>query len=753
MRKTAQHIDFAYSAITLAVLVSFIPTANAADEEVAKLISPDSGTVSVGVGHASGDSKDRSLYGIYNGQREHATNLLLDIDYVKRDNDTGTWIKASGNNLGLDDRDLSFTYEKQGDLKVGFDYSELTRHDPRTINTGLVGAGSTTPTVTLITPGAGVDTNLKIQRKDMTLTLEKEISHGLQFEGVYKQDDKEGARIWGRGFACSATWVAAGACTASTTQWALLMLPEPINSTTRQIEMKLNLTAEKYALSAGYSGSFFNNSNSTLTPGVPASLNNPLGASTVLDAGLRTSLGLPMYLPPDNQAHEVFLMGNYSFSPTIKGNYKAAYTHATQNQDFTAGSSAPAGVGSLDGELNTTFLQAGLTARPMPKLTLKANLQYDNKDDKTPIALYNTENTSTFTNGHISDKKIVGKLEASYLLPQGYRATLGANYESQDRGSFVSTDAIAGLTAIRQKNDETGVRAELRKSMSETVTGALSFETSNRHGSTWLRPCTVAGCAGATTGVAPVADSGVATGYTAYTATTGGFPATMVDRDRYKWRASADWTPMDKLQLTFMADTGMDTYIDPGSVANRGLQNNKMSFYGVDLSYVVNDMWKLTGYMSHGVQDVWVAHSSGYVVDLKDTNDAFGLGLKGKPTGKIEVSAGFSYANDRNRYKQSVDATAPTGNNLAFYNYQQTLGGMPDIVSRQIALTLSGKYALDKTSFMKVDYVYQQNKLDEWTWVNPTNGTPFTYSDGTTVSLNPKQTVNFVGISYINKFK
>ena len=37
----------------------------------------------------------------------------------------------------------------------------------------------------------------------------------LQFEASFKTEDKEGSRMFGKGFACSATWVSAGSCAAT----------------------------------------------------------------------------------------------------------------------------------------------------------------------------------------------------------------------------------------------------------------------------------------------------------------------------------------------------------------------------------------------------------------------------------------------------------------------------------------------------------------------------------------------------------
>src|SRR4051794_22339493 len=58
---------------------------------------PTSGTtVSVGIAHATGDSRDRARFGLFNGLRDHDTNLLLGFDYRNLNDATGTWTTLSG---------------------------------------------------------------------------------------------------------------------------------------------------------------------------------------------------------------------------------------------------------------------------------------------------------------------------------------------------------------------------------------------------------------------------------------------------------------------------------------------------------------------------------------------------------------------------------------------------------------------------------------------------------------------------------
>src|SRR5450432_3001501 len=77
-----------------------------ADDEAADLTKPTS-SVSVGAAVISGDSKDRSLFTQYNGLRKDDAYFLLDFDYVKLDEATGTWTIVRGRNLGLETRELS----------------------------------------------------------------------------------------------------------------------------------------------------------------------------------------------------------------------------------------------------------------------------------------------------------------------------------------------------------------------------------------------------------------------------------------------------------------------------------------------------------------------------------------------------------------------------------------------------------------------------------------------------------------------
>lgn len=721
--------------LALALLAAFDQAqAQAQTSEAQAQTSEAQGSVSFGLGAVSGNSADRALFGQYNGVRTGGVIGLLGVEYSRRDPATGTSTEFEASNLLGDNRELGLRWKKQGDWKFFADYGEGIRREPNTINTGLLGAGTTQPQVVPLAggPGTGSDLDLKLKRKSLGLAFSKVISPSLQFDISAKSENKEGARLFGSGFSCPSS-VAPG-CRGSTgteTGSAVLMLPEPVNANHTQVEARLSYAGQKLRLSGGYYGSFYSNANGSLNPGIPSSLNNSVGTLLPLSTGLQSILSQPLALPPDNQAHHLDIAGSYAFTRTTQANFKLGYSQATQQQDFASAglTGAPAGVANLGGKVTTTLAQIGITSRPTPKLSLLANFRYEDRDDETPIALYNIEGTSTYTNRRLPQTKVRGKLQASYQFSSDYRGTVGADVESIDRGVFTSTSAIAGTSALRQKTDETGVRAELRRAMSENFSAAISVASSRRDGSNWLKDNSGRGV----TEVTDPADPNTGFGPSAI------FMPRLANRQRDKVRLLADWQPTERLSLQFSAEDGKDRFMTPNE---QGLRSTGMNLFNIDWDFALSDKWSLNGYLSQGNQRLHQTRPAGYILSFDNTGTYLGLGVAGKPNAKIEVGGGLSFANDTSVYAQTLAATADAGSVALL----AATGGLPDIVFRQTTLKLFGKYALDKRSAVRLDLLYQRSQWNDWTWGY--NGVPFTYSDGTTVSQKPTQNVGFVGVTY-----
>jgi MtrB/PioB family decaheme-associated outer membrane protein len=729
--------------LSVALLAAFAPawsqTAPATETAAATTTPPTEvhGSVSVGVGAIDGDRADRALYDQYNGLRPGASVFgRFDADYFHHD-EGGTSVQFEAIDLLSNNRELGLRWRRQGDWKFSADYGELTRRDPFSVNSGLAGAGSTNPTVVplLNGPGSGAEFDLKTKRTALGVAFSKVLSRDWQFDGSLKTEDKEGSRLFGVGMACpSVIAPGCGVTTGVQAGSAVLLLPEPINSNHTQAEGRVSYDSGPLRLSAGYYGSFYRNSNGSLNPVVPGSLYNPVGTLFPLAPGLQSILGQAVALPPDNQAHHLDLAGTYGFTRTTLLNFKLAYSQASQTAGFAGMglTGAPAGRTDLGGKLSTTLAQVGLTARPLPKLSLSGNVRYEHRSDTTPIALYNIEGTSTYTNRQLPLTRVSGKVQGSYEFTSDWRGTLGADVLSIDRGEFTATSAIAGITALRQKTDDTGVRAELRRRMSEDLSGAISLESRRRNGSNWLRD-------NSGVGVTEVTDPSAA----GVGLSNGIFSPTLADRKRDKLRLQADWQPNEKLSLQVSAEGGQDRFDAPSVY---GLRNSSMNQVSLDWNYVVSTAWSVNGYVSSGQQQLEQARPGAALIAYDNRSTTLGIGFTGKPAARWEVGGTLAFIDDRNAYNQTLDATAD-GASAALL---AATGGLPDITFRQTSLKLFGKYTLNKQSTVKFEFVHQRSRWSDWAWGY--NGTPFVYSDATTVNGRVTQSVSFVGVTYIHRW-
>ena len=72
---------------------------------------------------------------------------------------------------------------------------------------------------------------------------------------------------------------------------------------------------------------------------------------------------------------------------------------------------------------------------------------------------------------------------------------------------------------------------------------------------------------------------------------------------------------------------------------------------------------------------------------------------------------------------------------------------MPAITTRLTRLNLFAKYALQKNSGIRLDYVFDRYSTNDWTW------STWVYADGSRLREDPNQKVNFFGVSYYYKWQ
>jgi len=690
--KAVNSNSYLMTAAATSLLCAFGPAVAAEDDAVTELTKPSS-SMEVGFGYVS---ENNQRFGQYNGLTNNGGYGLLDLNVVQRDDATGTWLRFSGRNLGLDNRELRFENNRQGNWGYFIEFSQTPRFDPYTVTTRLAGIGGTTQAIA--GNATAQEYHLKTQRDALTLGFDKQISSGLGVQVRYRNEEKNGERLWGQG--TFGTW---------------RFLTDPIDQTTKQLEATLNYSAGGLQLSGGYYGTAFENRN---------------GVVNVTNAAVLFAGSDQMALPPDNQSHQLYLAGGYNLSKTTRATFKFAYGTITQNEAFATNPVAGA-PGSLNGRIDTTLAQFGLTTRPLPALTLRADLRYENRDDKTPVFVYfpaqAVANATTDGSNEPRDIKTQsGKLEASYKLPVQFTLTGGLEYVEKMRNS-----PPVRAVSYREKTDETSLRAELRRSISETLTGAVSMIHSVRDGSPFL----------------------VNTGNLS-AVTTGDLvaPLHLADRDRNTWRLTLNWMPTDPLSLNFRFDESRDKYTGTNLTPfDFGPRKGRAQNTSLDGAYAFSSALQATAWISHNLntfEDALCRQSTPntcpatlanpiWGADLRNISDSFGLGLRAKASPKLELSA--DVVETRVRDVMNLLSISPTG----------ATPPLDEIHTKVTTWTLAAKYALQGNSGLRATFVHDQYRTDDWTWAN-WNYTPA--EGATTIKQAPNQKVNFLGLSYYYRF-
>jgi MtrB/PioB family decaheme-associated outer membrane protein len=689
--------------------------------------------VGAGVGLQSGNSNDRAFWGQYNGQRFADYFGILDVDYSRRDASTGTWLDIVGNNLGLQTRDIGLSWTRQGDWGLNAAYSELWAVNPYTINTAVQGTGSTSPAAQYLFggPGSGGDTELSTRRKGLLLGGNKSFGSVWQLEGSVVTEQKKGNELWGVGNNCLSTPTSGCTFTPGVTSgWGVLYMPLPIDYNHTQVEARMNYAGSALQLSGGYYGSFFSNNNGALTPGFPSVMNNAVGTPLPAGPGVQAYLGQAAASAPDSGFNYFDLTGAYAFSPMVRANFKLAYSRATQNQSFSSAglTGAPLGTSGLNATVTNTLAQVRVVANPTAALSLMGEYRYFNSDDTTPIVDYNQAGTVRFTNQQISRETNSAKLEATYRFPLQFVGLAGVGWQQIDRGPYTPTASYSGVSALRETTDETTYYIQVRRSMTETLSGSLQYAFSARDGSSWLAP------AAGGVGLAAVSDPTTQLGPRAI------YMPTMADRDRSAVRLLLTWAATDALSLQFAADWGRDSYNAPTQFA---LQDTNFQLYTLDANYALSENWSLNGYLSTGTQKLNQARPGGYVLGFEDSSFNAGVGTTGRLGEKWKVGGTLSYINNVDKYQQGLSVPTNPGNAQLL----AVSGGLPDITYRRTELRLFGAYTWSDRSTIRADAAYQRLQYTDWGYGY--NGVPYLFSDNTTVSLQPNQNVGYIGLSYI----
>ncbi len=770
---------FHRTALALAVTLAF-PAGAALADEVRELVNPDTRAVSVTVEDLNAMSP---LFRTYTGLNGSGTYGVLGLDIVERSTD-GTWVSVQGRDLGKSGiQEASASVEKQGDWKLGVKYNENTKYFPYVVDTKVQGIGS--GSVQLNSDfrsfsGLGPDTDLKLQRTATSLAGSKFLGQNLKFNFSFKTEDKKGAIMSAAegDTLVGLTPINAGVPAAGKNYATQYFAPQPENYRHDQVAASVDYFTKKFQVSAGFYESLFTNHNTALnvTPGTDPSANQTYTLTNAVWGG--GAVQVPwISLPPSNHSTQFYLQGAYNFSDATHVSLKVTSSRLVQDDSFIPATGAtglnPPGViygagitnTNLGGLVDTTTYATRVTSRLTRDLDLMASWRYENRQDKTPIEPYVD---GTLTNGQYSPTLNNGKIELGYRLPEGFRVSGGVDYDAKKNPPDAAVVSAEPGLAWREEVHESTLHLDLRKSMSETVNGSLSLAQGTRGGGSWDQPVAVTG------------------GGTFPTATYVAAPLQFSDRKRDSARLMVDWSPGPRTSLQAYAQYSRDRYTSAPEgpmltgyplAGAMGLQSGTNTLFGLDFSYAINRHWKATAYFTDdqtkthqnelqtprlngatqscagtgttnngGTGSITNGAITGnnytcvpWTADLNMRGEALGAGLAGA-VGRWDLGAKYMYSHDQTAY--GIGYTDPG----AFSPVPAGAGILPTTTYRVNQLRLMGTYAYTRQTSLRIDYILDQRRMDDYTWAN------WTFADGTRVLSSPGQQTQGFGVTVTHSF-
>jgi len=548
-------------------------------------------TVTLGAYYLDDDSY---RYGKYSGLTDNGFKPLFDFLLQKRpewdSGDTVRW-RLQGWRLGLDSRRLEFAYNDQGKQKFRFDYREMPNNR---FSDGMTPYRSDAPGLWKLAPDWQVApgssntlgfanlqeslVNLKVDthRKRIDLAYDRKLSSSWMLDVDWKHEKKEGVRTLGGIFGHAAS------------NPRSVILPAPVDWTTDVIDAMFNYATSRVQFGAGVYASFFSNGENTLT------FQNAYGYRNGWAPGVEyPNAHGRLALEPDNSYMQFKAYGGMNVTPSTRLTADFSYGKMRQDENLLPYSvnpdldvHTPVPLDSLDAEINTTMLNLRLTSQLARRLGLAVNYHYDDRDNKTPRAVYpyigaDSQNQRAYETGRInlpySYTKQRADAVATLRFAKAARLKAGVEYSdySRDYQEVRDSDEFAWLAGV---------------SLRGWSKGSLNFDyrSSSRNVSEYI-------------GNAPLLNSWLpgqvdADEYDNHPLLRKYY---LTDRDRAEYRLRADFAPSTVVNLGFAASFAEDDY----SESYFGLNNAKVRSMSVDAGWYPQEHVSLTGFYTREKYD------------------------------------------------------------------------------------------------------------------------------------------------------
>jgi len=664
------------------------------------------------------------------------------------DSSSAHYMKFMGTNLGLKNRHLRLEQGNQGRYSVFFDFDQIPHYQGDFPSDTALTPFNGTGTGLLTLPGdwqaattTGGMTNLQDSLKRVEMKTERNrlgggatwhLNRNWTVETKFRHERKHGLDV------------IAGAFGTNGGNPSAVILPQPIDYRTNTANISLGYMTAKSQIQLGYELSMFNNNESSLLFQNPYSGNGrggPWNAATNFPTGFGE-----MALPPDNQSHRVTLTGGYNLGYTTRLTANFLYNRMQQNDQFRAFSAIPAlnasvtnplPRNSLDGRIDNWLLNFGLSSRPLPKLDVRANYRYENRDNNTPQDIYvrirgdaqnqpiGIANANARINLPYSLEQHKASMDVGYRVLPSTRLTLGYNFLQQQRD-----------LQERHEMQEHTVKGKVAITPVDFANGWIEYAHSIHDGSTYVD--NAAFLNSHTNSFVDTLDADDR--FQNHPSLRKHF---LAKRDRNMIRGMVAFIPTDKTMLSFDGSFIQDNYRN----AELGLQESRIASATVNFTYSPSQ--DLTGYTFFTYNNIFYDQkghqfNTGNLPSLTDPEQRWSTETKDEA---FTPGAGMNWIIIRERLDLGVDYSMslskthinPIGGSAL------TVAPLPDIDTRFHRIHAKLNYQLKEDLALRFMYRYEILRTQDFARDNLALDTlPFVLTMGT---ASPDYTAHLFGMS------
>lgn len=696
------------------LLLCFLVPVNATAQQSPSAFS---GEVTIGLGYVS---EDAFKFGEYNGLQDDGLFAIGGIDLASTfayDGASANYWSIRGENLGLETRDIEARFGQQGTADGFFRYRQIQHYRINSARNPFIGAGSADQTLPADWVGSNTTGGLRnlfasLNKREIK-TEREQFGGGLSWlfaknwsiSGNYQHEKKDGVEPMGAIFGTNG----------GNPRGAVLVAP--IDYTNDTLDLSLAYAGHKTQLALAYHLSLFNNDDEALTwdnPFLRLPFGNTWARGTDFAAGARGQIARA----PDNQSHQVVFTGGHRIGQSTRVTANVAYGWMTQNETFLPASINPNLVttglqrNSLEGRIETTYVNVGFSTRPSRKFDIRGHYIYDDQDNETPRNIYQLAvNDSAAQGGLVSSNARINtpysstshraSIDANYRIRPTTKLTFGYDFAHRDRD----------FTEVRTTDEHTG-RVKLWSSLASWINGWMEYSHAERDGSQYVSNHPFL--------------SGHNPSYIATLSPQQRFindpllrKFNYADRDRDTFSATVNVAPTDKVTFSINGKYGQDDY----KQARLGLQERDDASVTLDVAYTPHKRLTTYAFVTHerliyeqdGYQRAAVGLFPGFNrtpspcascgfwnVETDDEINTFGIGSKWSAIDdKLKMK--FDYT-----FSRSVTDTTPSAEpNVTFLP-------LPEIRSRLHNLSLSGEYQFADNLALKLRYMYERLEINNF---------------------------------------